>query len=171
MLEYHEVPPTRWTFEPRAVRAFVEENLDGRVLNLFAGRTKLRHDGRVVRNDLDTDRDADYHLDALELVTSQPEQTFDTVVLDPPYNVRKAREKYNGEYQGKLTAIKDQLVRVVRPGGRVLSFGYDTTGMSRSRRFYKKRVAVFCHNGDHNDTLCVVDERVDDSLSSWGEGE
>ena len=42
----------------------------------------------------------------------------------------------------------------------VISYGYDTVGMSKSRGFKKIGVCVVCHNGDHNDTLCLVEQLI-----------
>jgi len=42
----------RWTFQYEPARELVESLLAGRVLNACAGKTKLRHDGGIVRNDL-----------------------------------------------------------------------------------------------------------------------
>lgn len=156
---YIETPPNSWTFNSRKIREVVEFHLEGRVLNLFAGKTKLDHDDEVVRNDLDTERDADYHFDAMKVGEYFDENSFDTVVLDPPYNARKSREKYNGEYKGKLTHAKDQLKNIVKPGGVVITFGYATTGMSKSRGFELEHVYVINHKGDHNDTLFTVERK------------
>ena len=164
---YIEAPAAKWTFDPDSVRRYVESHLRGRVLNLFAGRTRLRHDGEVVRNDLDETIDADHHFDAVEVADNFPPRSFDTVVLDPPYNVRKAREKYNGRYRGAFTVVKDRLIPLVKLGGRVVHFGYASTGMSRSRGFEKREVCLINHKGDHNDTICVVEERVEGALDSY----
>lgn len=167
--QYLEVPPTKWTFKPDDVRQYVESRLRGDVLNLFAGETKLRHDGEVIRNDINEDADADYHFDAEEVADHFAPESFDTVVLDPPYNVRKAREKYNGRNIGKFTRVKDELVPLVRPGGIVLTFGYSSTGMSRSRGFEKEEIALLNHKGDHNDTICVVERKPNESILQAGD--
>lgn len=161
---YIEAPPTKWTFEHPAVRRYVEERLEGRVLNLFAGKTTLRHSGEVVRVDIDPNREPDHCIDAEMIDEYYQPDTFDTVILDPPYNVRKAREKYGGEYVGKFTLIKDKVTDMVRLGGTTLHFGYDSTGMSQSRGYEKDEIALINHKGDHNDTICVVETRVQATL-------
>lgn len=165
--QYIEVPAAKWTFEPATLRRYVESHLKGRVLNLFAGQTHLRHEGEVIRNDLDESIEAEYHFDATEVADFFPPRSFDTVILDPPYNVRKAREKYNGEYRGEFTIIKDQVVPLVKLGGRVIHFGYASTGMSKSRGFKKREVCLINHKGDFNDTICVVEDRVEGGLDSY----
>lgn len=164
-------PPHRWTFKYDKVRRFVEEHLEGRVLNLFAGQTRLRHDGEIVTNDIDETVDADHHFDAVEVADHFDPCTFDTVILDPPYNVRKAREKYDGRMVGKFTRAKDELVPLIKPGGKTIHFGYSSTGMSPSRGFELEEVCLLNHKGDHNDTICVVEQRVNRELGHFQEAE
>lgn len=161
----------KWTFQPEPVRRYVEGWLTGRVLNLFAGMTKLTHDGEIVRNDLDEEKDADHHFDAIAVGKHFPANSFDTVILDPPYNVRKAREKYNGEYQGKFTAVKEQVKTLVRPGGLVVHCGYQTPGMGISRGFELVEVCNIAHGGDINDTLICIEQRVESDLADYAEGD
>lgn len=118
-----------WTFQSDPVRKFVEERLEGRVLNLFAGKTKLHHDDEIVRVDLDESRDADYHFDAIEVRERFGKNAFDGAVLDPPFSVEQSRKQYNGEYAGHFKHVRDQVAKVVRPGGRTLTFGYHTRAM------------------------------------------
>ena len=59
-----------------------------------------------------------------------------------------------GEYIGSDTKIKNVLKRVLNPNGRVISFGYNSVGMSKSRGFEKKAICLVCHNGNHQDTIC-----------------
>jgi uncharacterized protein YodC (DUF2158 family) len=157
---YLTQPPKRYTFEQPKLRKWVEDNCSGKVLNLFAGTTKLDVD--EVRVDIDKSVPADYYMEAesfVDLAISE-KMLFDTIVLDPPYNLRKAREKYEGRFIGSFTKIKNKLINLVPVGGKVIILGYDTVGMSRCRGFEKIGICVVCHNGDHNDTLCVVERKV-----------
>lgn len=155
---YLSQPPKRYTFEQPKLKEWVERHCQGRTLNLFAGTTRLNIN--EFRVDLDPTVNPDYCGDAFEFVRTCRPNSFDTVLLDPPYNLRKAREKYGGRYIGLFTKIKDILPRIIRPNGMVIILGYDTVGMSRSRGFEKTAVCVICHNGDHNDTLCVVERKL-----------
>lgn len=168
---YFESPPTPWTFQHDSIRRYVEQHLQGRVLNLFAGKTRLRHGGEIITNDIDPGIDSDYQFDATEVRAYFEPCTFDTVILDPPYNVRKAREKYDGQHVGLFTRVKDQVAEIVRPGGKTLHFGYDSTGMSPSRGFEKTEICLINHKGDHNDTICVIERRTQTKLSEgWDHG-
>ena len=160
---YLAQPPKRYTFEQPKLRRWVESYCRGNVLNLFAGKVLLGSccgNFNEVRNDIDSTMPAPYHMDAFEFVSTWKGKPFDVVILDPPYNIRKAREKYEGRWIGRLTKIKNILPSIMSSKGRVISLGYDTVGMSKSRGFEKIAVCVVCHNGDHNDTLVLVEKKV-----------
>ena len=55
-------PPKRYTFQQPKLRLWTEQNCKGKVLNLFAGITKLNVD--EVRVDIDPDCKADYIMEA-----------------------------------------------------------------------------------------------------------
>lgn len=159
-MNYMYQPPNKWTFKQPQLKAWVESWCMGRTLNLFAGQTKLSIDNEV-RVDISSEFNPDYISDAYDFIVDciRRGDKFDTVVLDPPYNLRKSREKYNGNWIGSFTKIKNILPNIVASGGRVITLGYDTVGMSKSRGFKKIAVCVVCHSGDHRDTLCVVEEK------------
>src|SRR3990167_7917614 len=155
---YLSQPPKRYTFEQPRLRIWTESWCKGKVLNLFAGTTKLNVN--EFRVDINKDMIADFYGDAFEFIQTT-ELKFDTIVFDPPYNLRKAREKYKGEYIGSDTKIKNVLKRILNPNCRVISFGYNSVGMSKSRGFEKKAICLVCHNGNNQDTVCLVEELKD----------
>ena len=89
---------------------------------------------------------------------------YDTVILDPPYNLRKSREKYGGIYTSELRKIKTELPSIINTGGIVICYGYDTTGMGKRRGFELIHICVVNHSGDHNDTLCTVERKIQFNL-------
>lgn len=156
-ITYMKQPPKRYTFEQPKLKLWIENHCKGKVLNLFAGRVKLNVD--EYRVDIDKNSLADYYGDAYIFVTTT-EMKFDTVILDPPYSVRKSREKYEGRLIGSFTKIKDVLPRILNENGRIITLGYSSTGMNSSRGFKKIALCVICHSGDHDDTLCIVEDKV-----------
>lgn len=148
-------PPRRYTFEQPKVKQWVESIVYGRVLNLFAGKTLLDCD--EIRVDIDKNMPADYHMEAYEFISIINVLKFDCIILDPPYNLRKSREKYGGRYIGSFTKIKNKVISFLKGGGLIITFGYDTVGMGKGRGFNKEHILVICHSGDHNDTLAVVE--------------
>jgi len=160
--DYIIQPPRRFTFQYPRLRKWVEGNCKGKVLNLFAGKTKLNVD--EIRVDVNPEMKADYYQDAYEFVKNWNGEKFDTVILDPPYNVRKAREKYNGRFIGKFTKLKRILPRILSPNAIIISLGYDSSGMGRG--FKKKKICLVNHSGDHNDTIVLIEERIGD-VGKW----
>ncbi len=153
-------PPNKYTFRQPKLKLWVEENCEGTVLNLFAGQTRLNVN--EVRVDMDRTWEPDYVCDAYTFVCEcmAKGRKFDTILLDPPYNLRKAREKYEGRYIGSFTKIKDLLPNILSDRGVIITLGYDTVGMAKSRGFEKEAICVICHNGDHNDTLVVKERKI-----------
>lgn len=164
---YLSQPPRRYTFEAPKVKEWTETWCKGKVLNLFAGKTILNVD--EVRVDIDKNVIAHHCMDAYEFLKTwiihvkdnkQEYDKFDTIILDPPWNYRKAREKYEGRWIGKLTKVKNLLPQILNDGGRVISWGYSTVGMSKSRGFKKVAICLVCNNGDHNDSMGLVEEKI-----------
>jgi len=159
-MTYLTQPNKRWTFEQPKLKKWIEEHCRGKTLNLFAGKTKLNVD--ETRVDSSAEFIPDYCMDACDFVDAAIRHNFmyDTVILDPPYSLRKSMEKYRGKYVSKFRKIKDLLPRIINPRGRVITLLRDTVGMSKSRGFKKIAVCVVCHNGAYHDTLVVVEEKV-----------
>ncbi len=159
---YLHQQPARWTFEQAKLRQWVESYCCGRVLNLFAGKTRLSIE--EVRVDISDEFKPDYCIDAYKFITETSEN-FDAVILDPPYNLRKSREKYGeGRYIGSLQKIKNQLARLLPIGGLIVHLGYDSVGLGNRRGFEKIAICLVCHGGDHNDTICLVERKTRNDL-------
>jgi len=92
--DYIKCPLHRYTFSVKPIKNWVEFNCIGLTLNLFSGKTKL--DITEIRNDLDIEALADYHMDALEFLRTWKGEPFGTILLDPPYAYRKSMEMYKG---------------------------------------------------------------------------
>lgn len=158
-LSYWTVQPNQWTFKSKKIRRWVEQRLEGRVLNACAGKTKLAHDGPIVRNDIDEDRDADLHVDVCEIAAEFEPESFDTIVYDPPFSQNQANRTYEGKQVGDDALAKRQFDELLSPGGRVIQFGFSTTCMPMSMGYERCEVAVFNTLGRMNDYLAVVDEK------------
>lgn len=156
---YLRARASTWTFSDPSVKAWVESRLEGRVLNLFAGKTKLNHDGEIVRVDINEERDADHYFDALHVRDHFAVESFDTVLLDPPFSEIQSRKHYDGEHAGKFKHIRDEVAEVVRPSGKTLTFGYHSTGMATTRGFEKEELLLINHGGRFPDTIGSVDRR------------
>ena len=94
-------------------------------------------------------------------------------VLDPPYTKRQVSEHYkkNGGIctgwhtsSGWIAKVKDEMARVIKPGGKVITFGYNSTGIGKKRGFEITRVLLVCHGAEHNDTICTVEQKINNYL-------
>lgn len=158
----------RWSFQYTPARVFVEERLEGRVLNACAGKTKLRHTDEIVRNDLNPDRDADYHFDVCEIADHLESGSFDTVVFDPPFDDLQAEDKYDSLRADDVLAAFEQFNELVRPGGRVITFGWNSWGMSSLPSFDREETVLFQRGACLRDVITTVDVRSTHSLSTDG---
>ena len=158
--DYMKVPLEKYTFQQDKIRKWVERNSDGRVLNLFAGKTEL--DLNEVRNDLNEDMPTNYNIDAFELVKklSKEGERFDTVILDPPYSYRKSMEKYNGNVASNFKRIKDKLPNILKDNEKVITFGYHSVSMGESRGFKQKRILLMSHGGAIHDTIVIIEQKL-----------
>lgn len=163
--------PNKHTFDIPPIRKLIEEEKPkpGFSVDPFANKQKMAS----VTNDLDTQYETDYNLEALDFLKIFDTETVDCVLFDPPYTPRQVSEVYKrlgktvnmettqSSYWSKL---KDEIARIVKPGGKVISFGWNTQGVGKTRGFKIERILLVCHGGNHNDTLCVVDRKIQSRL-------
>lgn len=159
---------SRWTFQYKPARRLVEEHLDGRVLNACAGKTKLNHDGEIHRNDLNPERDADTHLDVVDLGEHFGPQSFDTVVFDPPFDQKQAEDKYDGLHASDVYTALGIFNELVRPGGKVICFGWNSWGMRSFAAFERIETVLLQRGPIHRDFIVTVDQRTSASLAMSG---
>jgi tRNA G10 N-methylase Trm11 len=146
----------RYTFESPKIKKWVEENSKGKVLNLFAGKTKLNLD--EVRNDIDKTMLADYYKDAVDFVKEWKGEKFDTIILDPPYAYRKSMEMYNGNKASRFRMLADLIPTVLKENGIVIVFGYHSTFLSKKRNATLKKLCVFAHGGSQHCTIGIIEQ-------------
>lgn len=150
----------RYTFEAPKIKKWVEDSSYGKVLNLFAGKTKLNLD--EVRNDIGEDALSDYKKDALDFVKEWDGDKFDTIILDPPYSYRKSMEMYNGKYSSRFKQIADNIPNILNENGIVISFGYHSSFMGKKRHYELKELCVFAHGGAQHCTIGIVENNIGD---------
>jgi len=146
----------RYTFESPKIKEWIESRSNGRVLNLFAGKTKLNLN--EIRNDIDKEMIADYYEDALDFVREWDLEKFDTIILDPPYSTRKAMEMYKGNLNSRFKLIADEIPRILKDDGIVISLGHHSTFMGNVRNFELKEMCVFAHGGAQHCTIGIVEK-------------
>lgn len=156
--------PNKNTFEIPPIKALLEEevNLDRFWIDPFANRNKIAS----VTNDLSMEYDTDYHLDALEFLKLFENSSVDGVLYDPPYSPRQVSECYNNvgytvtwdttkaSFWGNH---KREISRIVKLGGKVITFGWNSGGIGYKYGFEIERILLVPHGGWHNDTICTVE--------------
>lgn len=128
-----------------------------------------RYSPAQITNDLDQTTNAQFHKDALEFLKEQGTQSYDGVLFDPPYSFRQASECYKKNGRDRLTAtvtskkywseVKNEPARIIKPGGKIVCFGWNTMGLGKNRGFEMTRVLIVPHGGGMNDTLVTVEKR------------
>lgn len=161
-MSHMKTPIHRYTFNSKKLRIWVEDNVEGRVLNLFAGKTKLSPICCIkeVRNDISVEMPADFHFDAVWFCRTWSGDTFNTIILDPPYSYRKSMEKYKGKVMSSFNQLKDEVVRILAPGGIVMTFGYHSVSMGKTRGFEVEQILVVSHGGAIHDTIGTIERKV-----------
>ncbi len=145
----------RYTFQSKKVLEYVQSHTIGRTLNLFAGKTIIKKG--EYRVDTDTSMPLiDSHEGAENFLTYNTE-LFDTIIFDPPWNARKAREKYEGRFYGKYQRMKEDIVNTLKPGGRVISAGYKISYFGKKRGFTQENLLVVNPGGDINPFFVSVE--------------
>jgi len=115
--------------------------------------------------------------DAIEYLKEFVDGSVSRILFDPPYSPRQLKECYDekGESLHNTTSRvwakwKDEIARVVCPGGICISFGWSSNGLGIKRGFEIERILLIAHGGNHNDTLCVVERKVNHNLDKFVNG-
>lgn len=157
--------PSKNTFSVAPIEAFVQEEMgEGLWIDPFSCGCRIAS----VTNDLNPDVDADYHMDALDFLKQFDDESVDGVLYDPPYSPRQVAECYHGvgrEVTMETTQSsfwsrhKAEMARIVKRGGRVLSFGWNSCGVGKKNGFEMTRILLVAHGGNHNDTICTSERK------------
>ena len=159
--------PSKYTFEIKPIRELLMQYMpNGLVIDPFANKSKLAS----VTNDLDTNYDTDFHLDATDFLAMFQDASVDMVLYDPPYSARQVSECYRkmGHTVNMQTTQnsywrkhKEQIRRIVKPNGLVISCGWNSGGIGKKYGFEPLHIRLVAHGGNHNDTIVVVERRTD----------
>jgi len=159
--------PNSWTFEINPIGDLVKreiDNSDGLWIDPFAGKAEYAD----ITNDFNLDLDTDYTLKADEFLSQFDDGEVDGgVIFDPPYSPRQVKEMYDNvgievrmdDVQSTFYSRKrDAIERICSEGATVLSFGWNSVGIGKTRGFVKREILSVCHGGAHNDTICTVED-------------
>jgi len=158
--------PNKNTFEIKPIYDFILHNFDTRygiTLDPFSNGKLITK----VTNDLNQNVKADYHLEALDFLKKFDDSSITGILFDPPYSPRQIKECYNNigidnfkTDSSFYSELKDEISRVMKPCGVVISFGWNSNGIGKSRGFFIERILIVAHGGNHNDTICTKEIRM-----------
>jgi len=120
-------------------------------------------------NDIDPETNAVHHLDAVDFLCSLPSGEFDAVIFDPPFSSNQAERYPIGDLNiytkpGYIKECMGEVNRILRPGGYLLKFGYNT---SRCHQFDMVKIWIVNSGGNHNDTLISLQRKGNYTLDLW----
>ena len=106
-----------------------------------------------------------YEQDAIDYLQIIPDLSEDYCVFDPPYSQRQLKEMYknngislehpmNNSYWAKC---RKEIARILKPGGKAISFGWNSSGIGKKYGFEISRILLVAHGSQHNDTICTVE--------------
>ena len=147
-------------------KRLIEKYAIGKIVDPFANSNKLA----TVTNDLDTQYDTDYHMDALDFLKIFDDNSVDTVLYDPPYSPRQVSECYKnlGQTVNMQTTQalywskqKEQIGRIVKKDGIVITCSWNSGGIGKKYGFEIQEILLVPHGGWHNDTIVVVEKKIE----------
>lgn len=160
--------PNGNTFTIKPIKEFVEVEVSkgGVIVDPFANSCKYG----TITNDLNPEYETTYHLDALEFLKQFDNESVDLVLYDPPYSITQASTLYKEYGREKLEVnvanmkywklCKDHIARILKKGGRVMCFGWNTNGLGKNRGFEMTEILIVAHGGSKNDTLCTLEYKL-----------
>lgn len=164
--------PNKNTFNIKPIKELISEEItDGLWLDPFANNNKFA----TITNDLNKEFDTDYHLDALVFLKLFDDNSVDGILYDPPYSPRQVSECYNDigynvtwdtTKASFWSNHKKEISRILKIGGKVITFGWNSGGIGMSYGFQKTKILLVPHGGWHNDTICTVEIKTENKISN-----
>jgi len=142
--------PNKRTFQIKPIARLLKEEANGIILDPFP---------------------YPYNQDALEILRKLADNYCDTLLFDPPYSQRQLKECYENQglayhddmgNSGYWTKLQREASRVVKPGGKVIKFGWNSGRIFKGWKIM--RIMLVCHGHHHNDTICTVQRKEISSL-------
>ena len=149
--------PNKWTFTIKPIAELLKEEMVGLIADPFAGQNSPAYE----QNDIEEtagSADAD-HKDALIWLKRKRTARYDTVLYDPPYSITQARMYGKKEFSSMKywKECKDEIARIIKPGGKAICFGWNSMGLGKNRGFEMTRILLVAHGASRNDTIVTVE--------------
>ena len=162
--------PNKNTFEMLPVKQLIQKYIINKeiIVDPFANKSIIP-DKIYITNDLDPQYDTQFNKDAIDFLSMLYDDSVDMVLYDPPYSTRQVSESYKklemsvnktttqSSYWSKQ---KIEISRITKKEGIVISFGWNSCGVGKVRGFEIVEILIISHGGNHNDTICTVEQKV-----------
>src|SRR3990167_289381 len=148
--------PNKWTFKIKPIAELLREEVIGDLwADPFSGENG--HKYASFTNDIERGG-----MDALQYLKMVASKNIDGVLYDPPYSITQARQYGKKEFSSmKYWAdCKNEIARIVKPGGKAICFGWNSMGLGKNRGFEMKRILLIAHGGSKNDTIVTVERKL-----------
>ena len=164
--------PNKNTFDIPPIRKLLSEEMSDKSrlwIDPFANRNRYAD----ITNDLNPEFDTDYHLDALDFLKLFDAQSVYGVLYDPPFSPRQIAECYKNVGMAVTTETtqnsfwrmhKQEISRIVVPGGKVITCGWNSGGIGIKYGFEITRILLVPHGSWHNDTIVTVEVKTQQTL-------
>ncbi len=159
--------PNKNTFSIKPIKELIEKYITQSdvVVEPFANNSQYG----TITNDLDTQYNTTYHLEATDFLKLLDDNIADIVLYDPPFSPRQLSESYKkfglsvntettqSSYWSKQ---KREISRIVKPGGIVVSCGWNSGGIGMKYGFEIIEILLVPHGGQHNDTIITIERKI-----------
>ena len=166
IIEYEYGRRNKYTFQCKAIRDWAEyffEQQEGVWADPFFGKSPFKVQ---FKNDIE-----ETGIDSHDWAKTLKPNSLDGIFFDPPYSMERVKRSYEGRgieswqkqygnQSGSFPQLKEDLVKALKPGGIVLSFGWNSTGFGSGRGFKKEWVMLCCHSGAARDTICTMEKKI-----------
>ena len=158
-LSRYWVMPSAWTFSMSPVKKiFSIYGVGPGYVDPFSGENSPAE----FTNDIER-RGNKSQLDGLEFLKTFEDNSVCGALFDPPYSVEQCLRKYTSKYKGTAgrteyrARCKDEISRIVKPGGISISFGWSSVGIGKVGNFEIIEIVLLCHGGGHPDTIITIE--------------
>lgn len=159
--------PNSNTFDIKPIGDLIRRYLPVRgeiTIDPFANKNRIAE----FTNDLDPQYGCAFNMDAIDFLKMWPNEAVDFILYDPPYSPRQISECYKalGKSVNMTTTQasywseqKKEIGRIIKPGGRCITFGWNSGGIGKKYGFEIEEILIVAHGGWHNDTICTVESK------------
>lgn len=157
--------PNSNTFDIKPIKEIIHKYWRSNSIDPFANSSTIAK----ITNDIDTQYNTTYHMDALDFLKLLPDSSTDLVLYDPPYSPRQVSECYKklGKTVNMQTTQasywsnqKKEISRITAKDGVVITCSWNSGGIGKKYGFEIVEILLVPHGGWHNDTIVVVERKI-----------